>query len=205
MSEHVTHLLNSFYDQELSAADTRVVENHLARCSQCQVELERIGSLSLVLNLAPMPGTLTTTESFLAQLNQDLTPRKQTAVYRILYLGWALLPGGLAALWGFVQAVFVTAFLFGLGLYSGFFPDLAAVIPGDSPSLLSTLFDLPALSAWSDSGQYVLRILAIPDMLLHGILIYAALQLVIGILFLAWMTSWFLFKSRKSLQVYQER
>ena len=48
--QHINHLLDEYYDGELSPARRRQVEAHLAQCPDCRAELEQMRQLSALLN-----------------------------------------------------------------------------------------------------------------------------------------------------------
>ena len=91
---HVVHLLAEYYDQELSERKRRQVETHLADCPDCRVRLVEMEQLSAVLAEYTLPGTLSSPDTFRAQVALRLSRRAQR---RAGYAGWAwhLVPLGL--------------------------------------------------------------------------------------------------------------
>src|SRR5215212_2709013 len=78
MSNHVTEWLNVYFDGELTGKRLFQVEEHLAECEACQVELESLEKLSGLLHKAPVP-EFTSSERFAAQISLRI-PHKQVKV-----------------------------------------------------------------------------------------------------------------------------
>ena len=129
-----------------------------------------------------------------AALQASLPRRRESLVERVFNLIWALMPGGLAVSWSLLQAVFVTAFLVSLIIVSGAFPQINALLPQASGSLLTLLMNPPSLSGPLDVAGFLWKLITVDDALLQGIIIYAVLNLGLAALFAAWMAGWFLSK-----------
>ena len=54
--QHINHLLDEYYDGELSPARRRQVEAHLDVCADCRAELEQMRQLSALLAEVPSAG-----------------------------------------------------------------------------------------------------------------------------------------------------
>ena len=201
MNEHVSHLLSAYYDGELPAGKTQQVREHLSKCHACRKEFYHIRSVSRMIRSQPEPAYATNPEKFVARVENRLAPRGFSSRQKILHFLWALLPTGLAAAWGFIQAVFITAFLVNLGLQGGLFPQVEAVLPGSSSSILISLFNLSNPGAWNEIGSILLQIITVNDPFLQGTIIYFTLQVIMGLSVCAWLVSWFLVKRRSQLQM----
>jgi hypothetical protein len=107
MSNHVTEWLNVYFDGELTGKRLFQVEEHLAECEACQVELESLEKLSGLLHKAPVP-EFTSSERFAAQISLRI-PHKQVKVSRnqIIDVGWWMVPVGLLTSWIFISTAFV--------------------------------------------------------------------------------------------------
>jgi predicted anti-sigma-YlaC factor YlaD len=66
--QHVNHLLDEYYDGELSPARRRQVETHLKVCSSCRAELEEMRQLSALLQDLPLPDAFSSPQLFGAQV-----------------------------------------------------------------------------------------------------------------------------------------
>jgi predicted anti-sigma-YlaC factor YlaD len=66
--QHVNHLLNEYYDDELSPARRRQVEAHLDTCASCRAELEQMRQLSAWLDEVPLPDAFSSPALFEAQV-----------------------------------------------------------------------------------------------------------------------------------------
>lgn len=55
MAEHVTELLSSYLDGQVSLPERRTVEEHLAGCAACRAELEELRQLTGLLRRLPQP------------------------------------------------------------------------------------------------------------------------------------------------------
>jgi anti-sigma factor RsiW len=103
MTEHVTRLLDRYYDGELSARERARVERHLAACAGCRAALEELEQLSAVLRESlPVP-TCTPPDRFVAQVRLRLAPRQSLAERRWVKVGGVAFPVALAGAWIFVQ------------------------------------------------------------------------------------------------------
>ncbi len=81
--QHVYHLLDDYYDNELSPAARKRVEAHLDGCPSCRAELERLGGLSDLLSEYHVPDALSSAEVFRAQVALRLSGRvRERARYR---------------------------------------------------------------------------------------------------------------------------
>jgi anti-sigma factor RsiW len=117
MNGHVTHWLAAYHDGELRGRRLRQVEDHLAECAACRVELDELQCLSTLLHESPAAEGLLSPERFVAQVGLRL-PRRPTqpAWQRTLEAGWRLAPAGLIGTWAFVQAVFIVTGIVLIGL-----------------------------------------------------------------------------------------
>ncbi len=201
MNRHVTGFLSGYLDGELSAENMQTVKNHLAVCPQCRSQLQQMRSLSRLFSEQPPVRLHTSPQQATAILQANLPARKESLVERVFSLIWALLPGGLAVSWGLLQAIFVTAFLVSLIIVSGVFPQINALLPQTSGSLLTLLLNPPALSGPLDLAGFLWKLVTVDDAVLEGIILYAGLNLGMAALFAAWLAGWSLSKRRGSLHI----
>jgi len=107
MSEHVNEWLSPYFDGELHGARLHQVENHLAECTQCRAELERVRELSTLLQGTAPTGEFIPTERFISNMTLNL-PRQpeQPQTRKALEIGWWLIPVGILGAWAFLQVTF---------------------------------------------------------------------------------------------------
>lgn len=105
MVQHVYHLLDDYYDNELSPVTRRRVEAHLDNCPSCQAELERLGQLGELLSEYRVPDTFSAADVFQAQVVLRVARRTQE---RARYRGavWHLVPLALLSTLVVLQALF---------------------------------------------------------------------------------------------------
>ncbi len=168
MTEHMNAWLNAYHDGELEGRRLRQVEEHLADCADCRVELEALRSLRALLQESPAAATAASPERFIAQVGLRLPDRPSLPGWqRALRTGWQLAPVGLFTVWAFIQAVF---------LLSGALTLMARFNLGGD--LLVTIFPV---------GQ---------GGLVQGLFWSIALTAVIGLLSLSWLASWWVSRQR---------
>jgi len=112
--QHVNHLLNEYYDGELSPARRRQVEAHLDACAACRSELEQMRQLSALLDEVPLPDAFSSPALFGAQVGlrasraevkRDRYPGAAWHVVPVLLLCGVLVLQGLFALLGGVAGL----------------------------------------------------------------------------------------------------
>lgn len=164
MDEHIQAWLEAYHDGELHGRRLQQVEDHLARCAECRREMERLNTLSALLQENPAPGNLMPPERFVAQVGLRL-PRRQEGEgrQRVFKAGWQMIPLVLFGAWVFVQALFIMMGLLLVGLSLG-------------------LGDI--------AGQPVLNTLNRSELLAWSVGLNFALSAVIGLLYLSWLASW---------------
>ena len=128
MMQHVYHLLDDYYDNELSPVNRRRVEAHLADCPSCQAELERLGKLGDLLSEYRVPDAFSAAETFQAQVVLRVSRRTWE---RSRYRGavWHLVPLALLSVLVILQSLFVLSGVLGrvvrsaewLGIDTGLF------------------------------------------------------------------------------------
>ena len=90
-AQHVEHLLDDYYDNELAPAARRRVEAHLDGCAACRAELEQRRRLSGLLAEYDVPDTLSALEVFRAQVALRLSGRvRERSRYR--GVAWHIVP-----------------------------------------------------------------------------------------------------------------
>jgi len=107
MVKHITPWLNAYLDGELSAAQLRQVEKHLAECDECQAELEQMRNLSALLHETVSTEDFLSTERFVSNLTLNLPRRPEHSQPRkVLEIAWWLIPVGALGVWLFFQITF---------------------------------------------------------------------------------------------------
>jgi anti-sigma factor RsiW len=104
MVQHVYHLLNDYYDDELSPVASRRVEAHLAECTRCQAALAQLSQLGDLLSEYRVPDAFGAAETFRAQVALRVARRQME---RSGYRGaaWHLVPLALLSVVVLVQAL----------------------------------------------------------------------------------------------------
>lgn len=117
MEQHVYHLLNGYYDNELSPKARRRVEAHLNACASCRTELEQLNQLGDLLAEYAVPDVFSAPEIFQAQIALRVARRTRE---RSRYKGavWHLVPLALLSLVVVLQALFVLVGVLGRVLRS---------------------------------------------------------------------------------------
>lgn len=106
MGQHVYHLLDDYYDNELSPASRRRVEAHLDDCPSCRAELERLSQLGDLLSAYHVPDAFGAADLFQAQVALRVARRtRERAGYR--EAAWYLVPLALLSVLGILQALLV--------------------------------------------------------------------------------------------------
>ena len=131
MSEHVTQLLEAYYDGELNNRRAQQVETHLQTCETCLAEFESLQSLSALLQEYPAACNLTAPETFAAQVGLRLPRKEANQWQKVFQAGWQWAPLGLLTAWIFVQTTFIVSGILNWALrfvpeasrFAGFLPD----------------------------------------------------------------------------------
>jgi anti-sigma factor RsiW len=106
MEQHVYHLLNDYYDNELSPMARRRVEVHLCACASCRAELEQLSRLGSLLAEYDVPDVFSAAETFQAQVVLRVARRaREQSGYKGAV--WHLVPLALLALAVVFQGLFV--------------------------------------------------------------------------------------------------
>ena len=198
MNKHVTQWLEAYYDGELQGRRARQVEAHLETCPHCNAELESLSMLSTLLQQAPEPIDLTPPETFVAQVGLRL-PRKpeQSAWQKGLRTSWQWIPVGLLGAWVFIQTTFIMSsiLMWVLRLVPGI-GEVADFLPTGSrgPLLLGDISHL-AGAEWTEFGRFGLEILRGGGPLGWGVTLNLILTIILGLLYLSWLASWWVQKS----------
>jgi predicted anti-sigma-YlaC factor YlaD len=117
MVQHVYHLLDETYDNELSPGARRRVEAHLAECSFCRAEYEQLSRLGDLLSEYEVPDAFSAAEIFQAQVVLRVARRaREHTGYRGAI--WHLVPLALLSLVVVLQALFVLVGVLGRAFLS---------------------------------------------------------------------------------------
>jgi hypothetical protein len=193
MSNHIIEQLNAYMDGELKGKHLRQVEEHLAECVSCQVELESLQGLSALLHEVPAPEFLSN-ERFVTQVNLLLPERRTvTTGNRILAIGWWMIPVGLLMAWIFIST-------------SSFISNMVSVADGfgliDSRTAL--ISDTPESAQWTSRLGQVgvlkgegLQWAESTESFTRNVVPQFIWQVSIALLYLAWLAMWW---ARQTLQ-----
>jgi predicted anti-sigma-YlaC factor YlaD len=137
MSEHINGWLVAYHDGELGERRSKKVEAHLEGCEVCREELEKLGTLRMVLQENPEASDILSQDRFVAQVGLRLQHRpSRTAFQRTLMTMWTLIPVGILGVWAFAQALFTAVRLMGLALDFGMWSELAVLFSSTSQTTL---------------------------------------------------------------------
>jgi hypothetical protein len=198
MTEHVTQWLEPYYDGELRGRRAQQVEEHLETCSTCLAEFESLDALSALLKEFPEARNLTPVDTFAAQVGLRL-PRKaqESKGNKFFRVGWQWVPIGLLATWVFVQTAFFV---------NGFLTWVLRVFPGaeqftgflqsntQTESFFGAASNLNS-AEFTEIGQFWLNILRGGGPFGWAVTLNLILTLVLGLLYLSWLASWWVQKS----------
>jgi predicted anti-sigma-YlaC factor YlaD len=111
MNGHVTQFLAAYHDGELNQRLNKRVVDHLAECPDCRSELERLETISDLLQAAPSL-TMMPEDRFTAQVSLRLSRRQDEPERQLLERWlWRVIPLMLVGIWVIAQAVFWTTAL----------------------------------------------------------------------------------------------
>ncbi len=198
MTEHITQWLEAYYDGELKSRRAQQVAAHLESCETCQVEFENLTKLSSLLQEFPEASNQTSAETFAAQVGLRL-PRKtkSSGWQKVFRTGWQWAPAGLLAAWVFVQTTFIVSGILnwalhivpGTGVFAGFLQNDA-----HGTSLLGDVSNLTG-AGFTEIGSFGLDILRGGGPLGWAVTLNLGLTLILGLLYLSWLASWWVQKS----------
>lgn len=198
MTEHVTQWLEAYYDGELNSRHAKLIEAHLATCEICQAELENLSILSSLLLEFPKATNLTPAETFTAQVSLQLPRKPQSGGWqKVFRTGWQWAPAGLLAAWVFVQTTFIVSGILnsalrivpGLSQFAGF-----TEVTSQSVGLFGDVTNLTG-AGFAEIGSFGLDILRTGGPLGWAVTLNLILTLILGLLYLSWLASWWVQKS----------
>ena len=195
MSEHATRWLGAYVDGELGPGRLRQVEDHVTRCATCRAELEELRSLAALLQESLAPAALTAPDRFMAQVGLGLRPRPAQPTWRrALGMGWRLAPLGLLGAWAFGQTALIVSRLALAVLRLGFGSDVVAEwMPASWLTLALGLSD-PGLN---DVARVLGGVLRDGGPLGWFATLNLALLVLIGLMYLSWLASWWARRQRQ--------
>lgn len=204
MNEHVTEWLGIYLDGELRGPQLHRVEDHLAECSTCRLELDELQNLSQMLAESASAERFTPTERFVSNLalrinagslNPAERPGGKTRI-RATEMAWWLIPAGVLVAWFFVQSYLTVSTWVSTAVTAGAFGSLASVLQGGSSHSVwfTAVIILFGNGLPGHAGPFLN---ALDDISIFGSQITAQLVLRVGIglLYWAWLVAWW--KRRK--------
>ena len=190
--KHPTSWLQVYHDNQLNPKRRKLVAEHLEVCSLCRQELTELNSLSMLLQESQPASEQVSADVFVAQVGMRL-PRKaqHSRMQTGLETGWRLAPFGILTAWTFVQAVFIVATFIFVGLR--WFPgaeQVLAFLPA-SQSSLGMITSMNSLSLL-EVGQFGRQLFGSGGPLGWGFTLNLGLTLLIGLLYLSWLATWWI-------------
>lgn len=178
MNLHIdTQWMDLYLDGEMSAAQHRQAETHLAGCPACRAALERRRALSGLLLSAPPAPQGKTAERFAAEIERQMqnAPAQAAAPgHPWLRAAWVAVPLALLGVLVFFQA-------------ASLLTNLVAFIPGLSDALTTALAPSLALPGPLDGLRELAGLFAPISFTLITAL---AAPIAFGLLYLSWLAGW---------------
>jgi len=201
MVKHITPWLNAYLDGELSDAQLRQVEKHLAECDECQAELEQMRNLAALLHETAPTDEFLPTERFASNLTLIL-PRQpaQSQPRKALEIGWWLIPVGALGVWLFFQITFSLSSLVLNVSETGFLGNGLSWLQGNPPQ---TRWFSMAMDLFGEqigfTGKFILSALNDLSLFIHDMTSGFIWQALFATLYLGWLTSWWLRQSNQAI------
>lgn len=187
MSDHVIEWLNAYLDGELKGRKLHQVEEHLAHCEACRIELDSLQSLSALLQEVPAP-EFASNERFVSQVNLRL-PQKRIAARRIQLfdVGWWMIPVGLMVVWAFISTAILFGNMVSVADSVGLLGDTISAwvsSPSETAQVTATLGQFGVISAdglqWAERSESYTRNV-FPQLVWHA---------AVALLYLIWLAVW---------------
>jgi len=192
MVKHITPWLNAYLDGELSAAQLRQVEKHLAECDECQAELEQRRNLAALLHETAPTDEFLPTERFVSNLTLNL-PRQpgHSQPRRVLEIGWWLIPVAALGAWLFFQITFSLSSLVLNVSETGLLGNGLSWLQGNPPQTrwFSMAMDLFG-GQLGFTGKFILYELNNLSLFIHDMTRGFIWQALFATLYLGWLASW---------------
>ncbi|MCP4540966.1 MAG: hypothetical protein GY832_27845 [Chloroflexi bacterium] len=205
-NKHMTAWLGAYHDGELRGLRLQKVEAHLAHCEVCRAELAELQALTTLLQISPAPETLLQPDRFAAQVGLRLSRRPAQPTWRrALEVGWRLTPVGLLGTLVFVQAALLVSGVILRALQFGLGSDvIASWLPATQQgSWLTTALNLSSVNL-NGLAQMASQLLSNGGPLGWGLMLNLASIVVIGLLYLSWMASWWARQQHNSKETITE-
>lgn len=188
MTEHMEIWLDAYIDGELSTAQKRAADTHLAQCSRCQDLLEQYRRLSGLLQEAPSAVGLKPESRFISEVNLRLKrqPARLMQRNKALLFGWQVLPILLLLAFIFLQTVLI------LSSILGFIPNVGSLLL-DRAGSLSSLLSIPQPM----SG--LLEFAGGPHLMSWNWLTELAALAAISLMYMCWLASWWARNRQKAV------
>lgn len=201
MSEHVNEWLSPYFDGELYGMRLRQVENHLAECRECRLELERVKELSVLLRGTEPAGEFLSTDRFVANLTLNL-PRqaeKPQPRNKALEVGWWLIPVTVLGAWAFLQVTFLLSSAVQTASSAGLLDGVFAGLQGNPSqtewfATLTGFFGGQSLVTW-------LAPLNNLDLFIQDLAGQFIWQALLGVIYLGWLAAWWFHQQEPNLNV----
>lgn len=196
MSDHVTHLLDAYLDNELRPAERQRVAQHLAICAACHHDLLARQTLSAWIRTLPEDLPLTPGERFTAQVMLRLPPRRAATAQPSNALVWGV-PLALLIIWSVLQVIWGAITWPRLGAQSGLLTNEApGLFTTGTRSLWLALLTMLGSAAPSPTLQALLQWLQQADRWFGEWLGLITWQAQIALFYLIWLLLWGLHRYR---------
>jgi predicted anti-sigma-YlaC factor YlaD len=187
MSDHVNEWLNAYFDGELRGNRLHQVEEHLAECVACQLELDSLHNVSQLLQEVPTP-EFPSAERFATQVNLLLPKRPVAATGSKLFeFGWWMIPVGLLAAWAFISTSVLVGNMISAANSFGLLDSTTTSWISTSPN---TAFWTSTLGQFGGLQGNNLQWFEITEGYSRNLLPQFLWQLAIAVLYLVWIAVW---------------
>src|SRR3990172_3194839 len=201
MAKHVIAWLSAYLDRELSNAQLRQMEEHLAECDECRAELEQMRNLAALLHATTPTDEFLTTERFVANLTLNL-PRQpaQSQPRKALEIGWWLIPVGALGVWLFFQVTFSLSSVILTASETGLLGNGLSWLQGNPPQTrwFSMAMDLFG-GQIGFTGEFILSALNDLSLFIQELTSHFIWQVLFATLYLGWLASWWLRQSNQAI------
>jgi hypothetical protein len=203
MSEHVNEWLSPYFDGELYGIRLRQVENHLAECSKCRAELERVRELSALLRGTTATSEFLSTERFVTNLTLNLPRQTEKSQPRnkALEIGWWLVPVTILGMWAFIQVTFLLSSFIQAVSDAGLLGSTFAGLQGN-PSQTEWF---ATLTGFLGNQGFIIQTMLAPlnnlDLFIQSLAGQYIWQALLGVIYLGWLAAWWFRQQGAKLNV----
>jgi hypothetical protein len=188
MPDLMREKLAAYLDGELPERSQLEVQTHLETCQACRDELDELRRLSHLLHAVPLP-EFTPAGRFTSRLMLQLPRRAEMPRPRSTanWLAW-LVPTSILLAWVFIQVTLGLSSLISLAQKAGVLGQTAAwITPSPQQTLWFTATQAVFGNFFNQGGLTSLEFFNAAGLFLQNLIVPLSLQLVVAILYWAWL------------------